>query len=148
MMRSLTTLFVVLLLALSGCATDPSSRHQAAGGVPQPARLSVETTLRIDIPEEVVRDSGVPNKANGHFKLSIEAKAIQADPVRSQFDGEIVLCVTDPNEMTTYIDFATHLEGECDGDPGAGITRAIVQSGRSLGVLLKHVGPMLNAETP
>jgi hypothetical protein len=120
MSRALRGVFasVLALALLSGCAS----------GLPPPTSGAGEATLSMDLPAQFAEGQKIPPRVEGKIDFSFESKAIQADPDRSRFDGKITLVITDPQKTHQYLDFTATLNGEYDGPPNEGWSRAAAQA--------------------
>jgi len=122
--RSLLVSFLALAL-LSGCAATESPKKPEC--LP-PASGVVDATLSLDVPSEFAERATIPPRVEGKINLTFESRAIQAEPMRSRFDGKITLVITDPQKTRRYVDFAATLSGEYDGPPNEGWARAAAQA--------------------
>ena len=97
--------------------------------MPGPATLKMKGTFDLDLPAAIAEDVGVPPVALGTLDFALEVKAIQAAPVRSRFEGRLVLEVTHPDKTRTYVNVVADLNGEQDGPPLVVLARALEQLG-------------------
>ncbi len=110
-------LFGLLSLTL-GCSTtkhvqpDPQPVR-----LPQPFTINFNTSLKIDLPEEMTKEEGIPSKILGEVKFSMTSTAFEANPIRSKYSGQITLQFSDLDQTHKYLDFKSDLNGEYDGKP-------------------------------
>jgi hypothetical protein len=119
---------VLALAFLSGCATTQ---------LPLPANGTLEGTLSLDVPPGFAEGATIPQRLEGRINLTFESKAIQAEPVRSHFDGKVTLVITDAQKTRRYVDFAVTLSGDYDGPPNDGWSRAAAQASDLFGLFCK-----------
>jgi hypothetical protein len=117
-LRSLSVSFLALAF-LSGCAATQA---------PPPVNGAAEAALSLDVPLEFAEGAAIPPRVEGNLHITFESKAIQAEPMRSRFDGKVTLVLTDPQKTRRYVDFAATLSGEYDGPPNEGWSRAAAQA--------------------
>ena len=119
-MESKSYIFILFgLLSLTlGCSTtkhvppDPQPVR-----LPQPFTLNFNTSLKIDLPEEMTKEEGIPSKILGKVKISMTSRAFEANPLRSRYNGQITLQFSNLEQTHTYLDFTSDLNGEYDGKP-------------------------------
>ena len=147
-MKSKSHILILLgLFSLTlGCSTtkhvqpDPQPVR-----LPQPFTLNFNTSLKIDLPEEMTKQEGTPSKILGEVKFSMTSTAFEADPIRSRYTGQITLQFSDLDQTHTYLDFTSDLNGEYDGKPSECLSLGFKQATGMI-TLLNQASNSINKE--
>ena len=128
--RLAAVLLLGATLSFCGCASvgpEKSTASPSERALPKPTNITINATLKLDLPAEVAKEANVPATAVGTLRLTVLATAIQACPPRSRFEGHVALTFSDPQGKRNYVDLSTDLQGEYTGVPNEGFFKAFEQ---------------------
>jgi len=105
----------------ASCTTTPTPARLQA---PSPTEVSIKTSLILDIPNETAAQLKIPPKLKGDLRITVNAEALENEPLRSHFFGNISIVFNDTVTSQKYLNFETTVEGYADGSPNEGMVEA------------------------
>jgi hypothetical protein len=87
--------------------------------------FEISGTLTVNLPPQLVAQTGLPPTIRGSLEASARSEAISAEPLHSRHEGHMTLEVTDGEGKQSLVNVDIEVSGESDGSPTGGLGQAI-----------------------